>query len=223
MSTVFKQLDDALVIIRDILASHTPVDEGHTFPWENAIYTGDKFRRAHLDVVDARSTRKLYMMHLCIFPNTNDPSPIFGFDLIAGPNKVTGAFHDFSPVAGNTFLDHWFGSAAKRFKPAKERTLPEWATNIFSKSMIAATNVQNSEELDQLLNLVIDNLCFYLKNLGPATKESYTDKQNYYCQNQKQNPHTPRVMESLGYEPETVKEFIDQCLFPEIKKDTALS
>jgi hypothetical protein len=40
--------------------------------------------------------------------------------------------------------------------------------------------------------------------------------QNYYAYNQKQNPHTPRVMTSLGLDEEDVNTFIQNCLFPEI-------
>ena len=42
------------------------------------------------------------------------------------------------------------------------------------------------------------------------------DHQNYYCENQKKNPHTPKVMVSLGLSEEDVQMFIQQCLFPEI-------
>ena len=34
-----------------------------------------------------------------IFPTLDNPAPIYGFDVIAGKNKMTGAFHDFSPSA----------------------------------------------------------------------------------------------------------------------------
>jgi hypothetical protein len=44
-----------------------------------------------------------------------------------------------------------------------------------------------------------------------------TFEQNYYAQNQKQNPHTPRVMVSLGLSEEDVSVFIQDCLFPEIR------
>lgn len=222
MSTIFRQLDGAVAAIREILSGYTPVDEGHAFPWLNAVYSDKSFRRAHLDVVDVRDTRKLFMAHLCVFPNTNDPSPLFGFDLIAGPNKVTGAFHDFSPLGGNTFLDGWFGAAAESFKPTKERTLPDWARPIFSKSMVAATNIQNDIELAEFLSLVVSNLKFYLEHVGTATDGDFTEQQNRYCRNQKMNPHTPRVMEALGYDAETVRHFIDTCLFPEIPAANSL-
>ena len=66
--------------------------------WVNRVWTSDSYRRAHVDVVDARETRKLWMMHCCIFPHTHNSAPIFGFDVIAGPNKITGCFVDFSPT-----------------------------------------------------------------------------------------------------------------------------
>ena len=40
--------------------------------------------------------------------------------------------------------------------------------------------------------------------------------QNRYAHFQKQNPHTPRVMKSLGLDPEAVDEFQEKCLFPEL-------
>ena len=40
-------------------------------------------------------------------------------------------------------------------------------------------------------------------------------RQNRYCHYQKQNPHTPRAMEALGLDPDDVKHFIEDCLFPE--------
>ena len=42
-------------------------------------------------------------------------------------------------------------------------------------------------------------------------------KQNRYCYYQKQNPHTPKVMASLGLDPNDVEKFIHECLFPEVE------
>jgi len=156
------------------------------------------------------------MMHLCIFPHVNDPSPIFGFDLIAGPSKVTGAFHDFSPTAGGTNLDTWFKDRAATQRWSKERKLPEWAQQIFSPSMVAAGNIQDPEELATLITFAGDNLAHYLSEVGKKTVSDYTSNQNHYCHWQKQNPHTPRVMAALGFEQEVVHAFIQKCLFPEV-------
>ena len=67
--------------------------------WINRVWANDSVRRAHIDVVDARDSKGLWMMHVCIFPTLDNPAPIYGFDVIAGKNKMTGAFHDFSPSA----------------------------------------------------------------------------------------------------------------------------
>jgi hypothetical protein len=48
------------------------------------------------------------------------------------------------------------------------------------------------------------------------TANNTTREQNYYCENQKQNPHTPKVMVSLGLSKNDVQHFIQECLFPEI-------
>jgi len=40
--------------------------------WVNRVWTSNKYRRAHIDVVDARLTKGLWMMHCCIYkPSKN--------------------------------------------------------------------------------------------------------------------------------------------------------
>jgi hypothetical protein len=58
----------------------------------------------------------------------------------------------------------------------------------------------------------------YLATVGETnnTATDTSDRQNYYAQNQKQNPHTPKVMVSLGLSEDDVRMFIQECLFPEI-------
>ena len=188
--------------------------------WVNRVWTSDAYRRAHIDVVDARETRGLWMMHCCIFPHIHNPAPIFGFDVIAGKNKITGCFHDFSPAGDSEHpLIDWFAEEAQKLEWNRVRKLPEWAERIFTGSMIAAGNVQKPEELEQITNLVKVTTDVYLKNVGDTnrTAANTTDAQNYYAQNQKLNPHTPRVMASLGLDEEDVRVFIQECLFPEIR------
>lgn len=188
--------------------------------WVNKVWASSIYRRAHIDVVDARETKGLWMMHCCIFPHLHNPAPIFGFDVIAGRNKITGCFIDYSP-AGDT--DHpmvtWFGEAARVLEWNKIRKLPDWAERIFSPFMIAAGNVQDEEELRQIYEVGKKSLDYYLYTVGETnrTSSSTADAQNYYAQNQKMNPHTPRVMQSLGLNEEDVQIFIQECLFPEIR------
>ena len=187
--------------------------------WVNKVWTSSNYRRAHIDVVDARSTRGLWMMHCCVFPHTHNPAPIFGFDVIAGKNKITGCFFDYSPAgdAEHPMLDY-FADEANKLEWNKKRKLPDWAERIFSQSIIAAGNVSDPTELAQLTSMARQGIDHYLYTVGETnnTENSTKAAQNYYAQNQKMNPHTPKVMVSLGLSEEDVQVFIQQCLFPEI-------
>jgi len=192
--------------------------------WVNRVWSGKGFRRAHIDVVDARDSKGLWMMHVCVFPHIHNRGPIYGFDVVAGKNKMTGAFHDFSP---STDPDHpmieGYKEAVEDFIPKKQRELPEWAQRIFTDKMLAAGNVNTEEEAVAIVDLAIANLDAYLQELPMFNDTAPGDEcfevkkaQNYYCENQKQNPHTPKVMVSLGLDEEDVKSFIEHHLFPDI-------
>jgi phycocyanobilin:ferredoxin oxidoreductase len=188
--------------------------------WVNRVWTSDAYRRAHVDVVDARETKGLWMMHCCIFPHIHNPAPIYGFDVIAGKNKITGCFHDYSSAGDPEHpMMEWFADEVQKLEWNKTRKLPEWAERIFSGSMIAAGNVQKEEELDQIFAIARTTLAHYLSTVAETnnTANNTTESQNFYCENQKQNPHTPRVMASLGLDEEDVRVFIQECLFPEIR------
>jgi len=203
------------------LESYEPGMERFNQPgWVNKVWTSNKYRRAHLDVVDARDSKGLWMMHCCIFPHIHNPAPIFGFDVIAGKNKITGCFYDFSPTVDTSHpLCDWFADEVEKLEWRKERTLPDWAQKIFSKNMVAAGNVQDEEELQQIYSMAKIGVQTYLDSVADTNNQvpDTTWEQNFYAQNQKQNPHTPRVMTSLGLDEEDVRVFIQDCLFPEIR------
>jgi len=188
--------------------------------WINRVWSSDSYRRAHVDVVDARETKGLWMMHCCIFPHIHNPAPIYGFDVVAGKNKMTGCFHDYS-AAGDQFhpMMDWFGDEVSKLEWRRERELPDWAKRIFSTNMVAAGNVQDEAELDQIFSMARTTLAHYLETVAETNNTALdtTSYQNYYCDNQKQNPHTPRVMASLGLDEEDIRVFIQDCLFPEIR------
>jgi phycocyanobilin:ferredoxin oxidoreductase len=188
--------------------------------WVNRVWNSENYRRAHVDVVDARETKGLWMMHCCVFPHIHNPAPIFGFDVIAGKNKITGCFIDYSPTTDrNHPMIEYFAEEVSRYDWIKKRELPEWAQRIFSPYMVAAGNVNDQSELSQITSLARILVNHYLETVGETNHKvaDTTFEQNYYAQNQKQNPHTPRVMVSLGLSEEDVKVFIQDCLFPEIR------
>ena len=188
------------------------------YNWYNALYFSPRYRRAHVEIVDNRESHKLYILHCTIFPHFNDPSPIWGFDAVCGPNKITGAFHDFSNAGDPTHsMMQWFKAQAHGLKWNKPRQLPEWAQQIFSSAMVAAGNLQDEAEIDQLCNTALTTLDFYLKNVG-VEQQSGADfhmAQNRYCYYQKQNPHVIKSMVSMGVPEDTMKRFVNEVLFPE--------
>jgi len=193
------------------------------FDWLNKVYKGEHFRRAHIDSVDARDTKGLYMTHICVFPNYNNSAPVYGFDIICGAKKVTGAFHDYSPTIDWSHpMVELFSDCVRDLEWNKQRELPDWAKAIFSPNMVAVGNVNTEEEMDQVVQMALDNLDMYFDELPKYTSDKVDQdqikrKQNRYCHYQKQNPHTPKVMASLGLDPNDVEKFIHECLFPEVE------
>ena len=229
MSTIWNRLIDCQNEIIDIfnhyadeiqeegLSAFNQPDNG----WINRVWANNSVRRAHIDVVDARESKGLWMMHVCCFPVLHNDAPIYGFDVIAGKNKMTGAFHDFSPSAT---LDHpmidGYKESVEEFIPKKQRELPEWAQNIFTDKMLAAGNVNTEEEAVAIINIALNNLRAWFEEVpqfdGFGDISLVTASQNYYCHNQQQNPHTPNVMKSLGLPEADVETFCRDMLFPKI-------
>ena len=190
--------------------------------WVNRVWSSEKYRRAHVDVVDARDSKGLWMMHCCIFPHLQNDGPILGFDVIAGKNKITGCFHDFSATQDSKHvMIERFGDRANELEWRKQRELPDWAKAIFSDHMVSAGNVKDETELAQIEDMVHDSIYTYLdeidffNDMGDAEQGKLA--QNRYAHYQKQNPHTPRTMAALGLAESDVELFIQDCLFPEIE------
>jgi hypothetical protein len=189
------------------------------YEWHNQLWSSDKYRRAHLEIVDHRESHKLYIVHCTVFPHFNDPSPIYGFDAVCGMNKITGAFHDFS-ISGDPAspMYLWFRANVNGLEWNKPRELPEWARMIFSPSMVAAGNLQDPAEIDQLCDTAKATLDFYLKTVGIDQQDvaDFHMAQNKYCYWQKQNPHVVRSMVSMGIDEVKMKQFVSNVLFPEV-------
>jgi len=191
--------------------------------WINKVWKNNDFIRAHLDIVDARETKKLWMMHLCIFPQYHSNAPIFGFDVIAGKDKITGLFLDLSPtVITDSVLTEKFAVESNQLNYSKKRELPDWAKNIFSEYMVAAGNVNDINELNLLLksaNTIFNEYMLGLSKTNNTVSDISKVKHafNYYAENQRKNPHTPKVMKSLGLNEDDVDIFCKDVLFPYFK------
>ena len=190
--------------------------------WVNRVWSNQYYRRAHVDIVDARSSKGIWMMHVCVFPHIGSDAPIYGFDVVASKKLMTGAFHDFSPTTnGEHEMMEYFKNKVSTLQWKRERQLPDWAKAIFSDDMMAAGAVKQPHEIRQVVNTAMETLSYYTNHvgnyLGNSEDELTIAAQNRYAHYQKQNPHTPRVMKSLGLNEDDVDAFIQQCLFPEIK------
>lgn len=227
MSEIWQSLIDLQNALIDKFAQsgkeiHEPGMEKFNQPgWVNRVWNSDTFRRAHIDVVDARNTKGLWMMHVCVFPHVTNAGPIYGLDVIAGKNKVTGFFHDLSPTVDQADpMIQEFGKEMDNHTWKKERDLPDWAKAIFSDHMLAVGNVNTTTELQSLISIGLASMDTWLTEIGSSAecdKQTGKDAQNRYAFFQKQNPHTPRTMTALGLDEDDVKHFIQECLFPELE------
>ena len=181
------------------------------------VFHSLRYRRAHISIVDARETKKIWMLHVTVFPHYNDNSPIYGFDIVAGADKVSGAFHDFSSGGDKDHdMMRWFANFVAGMDWNKRRELPEWARRIFSNHIVAIGAVGISE-LEEFIHIGLTSLNFYLDRVGHTQQDvaNYAMTQNNYCYYQKQNPHTPRVLVNLGFSEQEARDFVDKNLFPE--------
>jgi len=189
------------------------------FDWDNMVYSSKNFRRAHIEVLDRIESNNMWIMHVTVFPNLNDPSPIFGFDIVSTGKKVSGIFHDFSITVDDQHPTQlWFIEQVNKLTWKKERELPDWGKKIFSKNMIAAGSITSEEELEQIINTCLDNLDYYLSKVGTfnTLSPSIKEKQNYYCKCQKENPYPIKMLVNFGLTKELAEEFVNNHLFLEI-------
>lgn len=134
---------------------------------------------------------------------------------------MTGAFHDFSPSAT---IDHpmidGYKESVEDFVPTKQRELPQWAKNIFTNKMLAASNVKKEEEAKAIIDIALSNLHAWFEEVpefnGAGNRDEVMASQDYYCHNQQQNPHTANVMKSLGLPEDDVEVFCRDMLFPKL-------
>jgi hypothetical protein len=84
--------------------------------------------------------------------------------------------------------------------------------------MVAAGNVSDLREADTIIDLAQNTLKVYLEVIGDHNNSGepsmVLEGQNWYCHNQQQNPHTPKVMKSLGLNEADVERFCTDMLFP---------
>ena len=178
------------------------VDTGD-WGWFNLCITGP-IARAHLERL---VRKKVDILHCVIMPHTNDPAPVFGFDVIALNGTLTGMFLDLTPMGGPP---QWPVELRIEGDP---RPLPDWA-NFFSEDMISIVPTKS----DVWAGLTL--LRAYLNMLRPNAKsdcKAIGCRQQYYTEQQRANPKTFRMLASIIGE-EQADEFIRTVLWPDVIK-----
>jgi len=175
----------------------------HEYGWENFQYRSPKFRLGHVQIF---KQEKFAAIHCCVFPHGVDPAPIYGFDVVAGENKVTGVFMDLSPTVKET-------NPFTNINVGRIRDRPEWG-DIFSPHWLACR--PSLEELDIVGNEAVKVLIQYLPTLGDLGDQSaIIAGQNRYCLKQRQNQHTRKALTNiLGAN--GAEEYMSTVLFPTI-------
>jgi len=189
--------------------------------WTDLFWSSDTVRKAHLKIIEPTPNNpKLWLMHVNVFPHENVNIPILGFDVVAGPNKISGSFFDFSPVSTTSHpYNLFFEGLTSNLSWKKERELPEWAKEIFSPHIVAAGNIQEEAELKQFVHIGLAGVEFYLRGINELfykTDESHLDMHNKYCKNQKMNVQLHKSILSMGISEEDKDDYINNVLFEEL-------
>jgi phycocyanobilin:ferredoxin oxidoreductase len=178
-------------------AAPVPVED---YGWANHVWSG-RFARGHVELL----TGPLAVLHVTVFPWTDDPAPIYGFDIIAGPEKASGAFLDLTPT-----IEDWGPlTAVPAFRSV--RPPPDWGG--FSPHFLAIHPV-DANEVSAVLTLAEDTLADYLSKLGRGNDHPQIgEAQRAYCRMQRSNHKTMQVLARMLGE-EHARRFMDEVLFP---------
>lgn len=195
-------------------------EDMHFEGWTDTFWKSNFVSKCHLKTIQPKDAKGLWLMHINIFPKEGIELPILGFDIVAGPKKITGSFMDYSPLHGfDHKYNHYMKSKVKDLTWNKPRELPDWAKEIFSENMIAVGNINTEEELEQFIDVTTDLLDYYLVNLTNNAFLANRDTKpilNKYCINQKMNPHLHRSILAMGISEEDKDRYVNDVLFEEI-------
>ena len=174
-------------------------------------------RKMHLEI--ARLGSGLQILHCVWFPDPCFDLPILGADIVAGPAGISAAIADLSPVGSRLpeGIDQALAALDSRtFR--QERALPGWGT-IFSPYVRFIRPDCEEEEQDFLFLLrdYLRVLCLAVVSAEPdppgdsCTIERYQG-QCHYCQQQRRNDKTRRVLEK-AFNPVWADQYISELLF----------
>ncbi len=165
----------------------------------NELHSAQGFRKLHLELASLGSA--LQILHCVFFPEPTYDLPIFGVDLVAGPEGISAAIVDLSPVSVELPISIKTELNKISFPPFKNvRELPSWGT-IFSPyvKFIRPADISEENNFLELVEKYLITLISHTDNLQPelstsiSTIERFNGQRNY-CEQQKRNDKTRSVL-----------------------------
>lgn len=187
-------------LIRELVAAGSDTHPVEDYGWFNLVLSGP-YARAHVERI---VRHKVNILHCVVMPHTNDPAPIFGFDVIGLNGYLTGMFLDLTPTAKT---DPWPVTPNIEGTP---RALPDWA-NFFSRQMISV--VPTEKDVWAGLRVLREHLGLLRSDAGDS--RVIAAQQQFYTEQQRANPKTYRMLASI-VGPEKANEFIRTVLWPDV-------
>ena len=190
--------------------------------WEDHFWQSQYIRKAHLKTIEPVGNNKLWLMHINVFPRCDINLTIFGLDIVANPNKISGCFCDYSPITegSHPYLDK-FKLETQGLSWTRAREMPDWAQEIFSENIVGAGSIREGEETDQLCQMALNLATFYCMEMGNPVYRRGLDldtkeAQNKYCRNQKMNRMLHSSILAMGISEERKNQYVENVLFEEI-------
>lgn len=185
---------------------------------ENYVWKTEKFRKIHIEVAQMKSG--LNILHTNMYPRYEYDIPIFGADIVASPKSVGAAIVDISSIREDRSLpkDYEILDIVPRdFE--EDKRMPEWG-DVFSKYCVFVKPTE--DEYQKFVDLTFTYLNYHC-NISHRVKPNWDNYPNvyaghkYYCDKQRKNDKTRRVLKSIFGE-EFADKYISEMLFdyPEI-------
>lgn len=192
--------------------------EGETLIIENHCYQTPQFRKMHLEL--AQVGNGLDILHCVMFPNPDYPLPLFGCDIVGARGQIGAAIVDLSPVLADRSLPatyHLALSQLPHYHFSQPRDLPAWG-DIFSpfctfvRPADPSENQQFLDRVSQVLQIHCNIARDTLPVTDPAERAQILAGQAHYCDRQRQNDKTRRVLEK-AFGPEWTDRYMNTMLF----------
>jgi phycocyanobilin:ferredoxin oxidoreductase len=174
--------------------------EGEKLTIENRCHQTPQFRKLHLEL--AKVGTNLDILHCVMFPRIEYALPMFGCDLVGGRGQISAAIADLSPLNSDRTLPAEYASplqALPALNFSQARDLPDWG-DIFSQFCIFIRPASPQEEAMFLARVeaFLEIHCTRAIAAKPSSTEQQREilsAQQYYCNKQRQNDKTRRVLE----------------------------